>query len=138
MTKLPGISAVPREEPAPLFKTNVSRPDGRREAYDAPVDAGGSACAMCVYEGKIGLRYNRGEIVMMSPLDSSDGQAHLVCLGHLPRDIVIFDPVTGVCRNRDGSHTWREDTPGMKIPFVAPNDIGLLDHLLKDDDTAMG
>ena len=60
-------------------------------------------------------------------IDSSDGNAHLICVGHLPKNIVIFDPVTGVCRNRDGSYTWREDEPGMVAPYVAPNDTGKLD-----------
>lgn len=110
-------------------QTIVSRPDGRPEAYDPPLGFSGAACAMCVHEGKLGLRYVRGEIVMMSPIDSSDGQAHLVCRGHLPKNIVIYDPVTNVCRNRDGSHTWTEIEGGLKVPYVAPNDVGLLDHL---------
>ena len=107
----------------------VNRPDGRPEAYDPPEDFVDGSCAMCVHEKKYGLRYKRGEIVMMSPIDSSDGLAHLVCLGHLPKNIVIFDPVTGTCRNRDGSYTWREDEPGLKVPFVEPKDIGILDQV---------
>ena len=118
----------PKLYPAEKHQTVVSRPDGRPEAYDPPEGFTDSPCALCVQEGKTGVRYSRGEIVMASPIDSSDGNAHLVCIGHLPKNIVIFDPVTGVCRNRDGSYTWREDEPGMDIPYVAPKDIGKLDQ----------
>ncbi len=117
----------PKIYPAEKVQTVVSRPDGRPEAYDPPEGFDNAPCALCVQEGKVGLRYKRGEIVMASPIDSSDGNAHLVCIGHLPKNIVIFDPVTGVCRNRDGSYTWREDEPGMDIPYVAPKDHGRLD-----------
>ena len=105
------------------FRVNVSRPDGRPEAYDIPKNLDPMPCAMCAEEGKFGVRYKPGEIVMSSPIDASDGCAHLVCLGHLPENIVIFDPITGTCRNRDGSYTWREDTPG-NVPYVAPADAG--------------
>jgi hypothetical protein len=111
----------------PDTRVVVSRPDGRPEAYDIPPGQAPMPCALCAAEGKIGVRYNPGEIVMASPIDANDGNAHLVCLGHLPKNIVIFDPVSGTCRNRDGSHTWREDTPGLDIPYVAPKDIGKLD-----------
>lgn len=117
----------PKLYPPEKAPTVVSRPDGRPEAYDPPEGFDDSPCALCVEEGKVGVRYKRGEIVMASPIDSSDGNAHLVCIGHLPKNIVIFDPVTGVCRNRDGSHTWREDTAGLDIPYVAPKDHGKLD-----------
>lgn len=101
----------------------VSRPDGRPEAYDAPVGFQGP-CALCTAEGKTGVRYKYGEIVMASPIDSDDGQAHLVCIGHLPKNIVIFNPDDGTCRNRDSSHIWREDDPNMIVPYLAPRDKG--------------
>lgn len=104
-------------------RTVVSRPDGRPEAYDTPPDFVSGGCVLCIAEGKTGIRYNHGEIVMASPIDADDGSPHLVCLGHLPENVVIYDPVSGVCRNRDGSHTWREDVPGLPIPYVPPKDV---------------
>ena len=104
-------------QPEPLFRVDVSRPDGRPEAYDAPKGSTGLTCILCVEENKFGVRYNAGEIFMCSPADSSDGQAHLVCMGHVPENIVIYNPETGLCRSKDGSDVWRENEPGMSRPF---------------------
>lgn len=100
-------------------RVNVSRPDGRPEAYMLPKEARQTdkpwTCAMCVAENKVGIRYTAEEVVVASPIDSSDGQAHIVCLGHLPDDIVIYDPVTDMCRDKSGQNVWHEgslkDTP---------------------------
>lgn len=107
---------------APDTRVVVSRPDGRPEAYDIPSNQAPMPCALCAEEGKIGIRYKPGEIVMSSPIDAADGQAHLVCLGHLPENIVIYNPETNTCRNRDGSYTWKELEAGMNIPYVPPKD----------------
>ncbi len=103
-------------------RVNVSRPDGRPEAYDIPSNQPAMPCAVCAAEGKTGLRYKPGEVVMASPIDANDGEAHLVCLGHLPENIVIYNPETDTCRNRDGSYTWRETEGGMAVPYVPPKD----------------
>lgn len=103
-------------------RTVVSRADGRPEAYDIPAGQAPMPCALCSLEGKRGVRYKPGEAVLASPIDSSDGNAKIICLGHLPENIVIYNPETDTCRNRDGSHTWRETTGGEPIPFIKPKD----------------
>jgi hypothetical protein len=98
-------------------RVNVSRPDGRPEAYDVPKNFAAS-CAMCVEEGHT-AKLGYGKLVMCSPIDSSDGQAHLVCVEkHTPANIVIFDPATGLCRDKTGQNVWREDTPGVMVPYT--------------------
>jgi len=81
----------------------LDRPDGRPECYEINVPEGheGIPCWNCVLE-KNSTRYRQGEIFLASPIDSADGAAHPVCKKHLPANIVIFDPVTKLCRNRDG------------------------------------
>lgn len=89
-------------------RVNVSRPDGRPEAYDIPVGRT-ARCVMCSLEGHE-TRLKRGKVVLCSPIDTADGEAHLVCVEkHVPANIVIFDPVTGLCRDKSGQNTWRED-----------------------------
>ncbi len=86
----------------------VSRPDGRPEAYDLPEHIAESACEMCVQEGHP-ARYPRGKVVMASPIDTSDGRIHFICVEkHLPDNAVIFDPVTGMCRDKAGQNVWKE------------------------------
>lgn len=84
-------------------RVNVSRPDGRPEAYMPPAEArisGGTwSCVLCLP----GIRHQWREVVLCSPIDSSDGQAHIVCRGHLPDDIVIFDPVTNKTYDKSGN-----------------------------------
>lgn len=87
---------------------DLTRADGRPEAYDVPPDFVGANCVLCINEGKIGMRYKYREIFMSSPADSADCEAHLVCVGHLPDDVVIFDPIANMCRNKDGSDVWHE------------------------------
>lgn len=98
---------------------DFTRNDGRPEAYDVPENFAGSNCVLCIAEGKTGIRYKHREIFMSSPADAKDGEAHLVCLGHLPDDVVIFDPVANMCRNKDGTDVWHEpdDTVSFR-PFV--------------------
>ena len=101
-------------------RVDVSRPDGRPEAYDVPKGFIGG-CALCAEAGKI-VRYRYGELVMSSPIDAVDGDAHLICLGHLPEDIVIFNPDDGTCRSRNGRDVWTETEPGFSRPFVKERD----------------
>lgn len=92
----------------------VSRPDGRPEAYRLTkavraAMTGKWECALCKMEGKQVIHPAR-EMVMTNPVDSADGQPHMVCVGHLPDDIVIFDPDTNQCSNKDGTAVWVEGT----------------------------
>jgi len=86
---------------------NVERPDGRPEAYLLPSEARLSGhrwhCVMCLP----GVTYAWNEVVMASPIDASDGQAHIVCVRHTPDDIVIYDPVTNKCIDKQGNE-WTE------------------------------
>lgn len=90
-------------------RVNVSRPDGRPEAYMPPKGARGGvfACALCSFQGKVGIRYKWDEVVMTSPIDSDDGQAHIVCLPHTPDNLVIYDPETNKCHDKHGNE-WEE------------------------------
>lgn len=88
------------------MKTNVSRPDGRPEAYDIPPGTH-MVCEISVANGLDGV-FPAGEIVMVSPIDTSDGEAHFVHISHLPDNVVILNPQTNICRNKDGSETWSE------------------------------
>lgn len=96
------------------FKTVVTRPDGRPEAYMMPRDQAPAICEVCLAFGNR-TRYRGGEIALTSPVDCSDGKAHLVCLNHLPENIVIYDPVTKKCRDKSGQNVWEE-----KIGDVIP------------------
>lgn len=87
-------------------RVNVSRPDGRPEAYMLPYAARLALPFSCI-SCPVGVRHTWKEVVMSSPIDATDGQPHIVCLNHLPDDIVIFDPVTGWCHDKQGNE-WEE------------------------------
>jgi hypothetical protein len=94
-----------------MTATNITRPDGRPEAYDTlPASHEGVMCVMCLYEKKISALFRKGEVFMCSPIDSADGQAHWVCKGHMPKNVVIYDPATDLCRDLDGETVWHEGT----------------------------
>jgi hypothetical protein len=92
-------------------RTPLMRPDGRPEAYviNVPATAEGVPCWNCVLENN-STRYRHNEIFLCSPIDSADGAAHPICLKHLPANIVIYDPETKLCRDRDGQAVWHEGT----------------------------
>lgn len=85
------------------------REDGRPECYELPPapDGKGYVCAVCKAQGH-DRQYPAGQAFMSSPVDAPDGKAHFVCLEHLPEDIVIYDPVSNMCRDKSGQNTWRE------------------------------
>jgi hypothetical protein len=87
--------------------TSTVREDGRPEVYCVPLAENKLNCVLCsAMQPKNPPQYDYGQIFMTNPHDSSDGAAHLVCHGHLPEDAVIFDPKTGMCRNKKGDVTW--------------------------------
>jgi hypothetical protein len=86
------------------------RPDGRPEAYDVPATFRGE-CVICAQEGKSDVLLSRNEVFMMSPSYWEDNEAHFMCRGHLPENTVIFDPVSGTCRDKPGHNVWRETDP---------------------------
>jgi len=92
---------------------NIARPDGRPEAYMLPASARlvGSVftCVSCLP----GIRYGWASVVMASPIDAADGQPHIVCYYHTPDDVVIYDPVSGLCHDKQG-RVWREDDPANR------------------------
>ena len=87
----------------------VTRPDGRPEVYDImPEGNEGVQCIACLGTDRAMNLYTKGRIFMCSPIDSSDGQAHMVCIDHLPDNVVIYEPATDLCRSKDGQTVWRE------------------------------
>lgn len=89
---------------------SMNRPDGRPEVYDVPpVMIGfGYRCVQCIALTGTSPLYPARKAFMCNPVDADDGQAHHVCLEHLPDNVVIFDPVANMCRSKDGQNTWRE------------------------------
>lgn len=89
---------------------SLSRPDGRPECYDVPpVPVGmGYKCAVCIHETGDSPKYPAREAFMCNPVDAKDTQSHFVCKRHLPDNIVIFDPLANMCRDKTGQNTWRE------------------------------
>lgn len=87
----------------------LMRPDGRPECYEVPPapDGAGYVCQICSSQGHH-RKYQAGEAFMSSPVDSPDGKAHFVCRAHLPDDIVIYDPVSNKCRDKNGQNVWEE------------------------------
>lgn len=85
------------------------REDGRPECYELPPapDGKGYECANCKHEGHTRY-YPAGQAFMCSPVDAVDGLAKFVCHAHLPEDIVIYDPVSNMCRDKSGQNVWRE------------------------------
>jgi hypothetical protein len=87
-------------------KIVVTRPDGRPEVYDVPSGVT-FHCEQSALEGKPSA-YQKGQVVMVNPLDSEDGKEHFIHVSYLPDDVVIYDPETNQCRNKDGTKTWVE------------------------------
>ena len=87
-----------------------SRADGRPEAYDVEdlsADHDGYRCEEC----PPGVRYwRKGEVFLIDPASMSDGALHIRCKGHIPRDTVIYNPVTQRCRDLDGNE-WDGTVP---------------------------
>lgn len=87
-------------------KAVATRPDGRMEVYD--VQEGPTFhCEECALHGRP-TAGSKGNIVMTNPLDSEDGMEHFIHIEHLPEDVVIYDPVSNQCRNKDGTNSWVE------------------------------
>lgn len=92
----------------PDTRVPVNRPDGRPEVYDILADDAQSGCVMCQQTENHGRLYGKGHVFMCSPIDASDGQAHMVCLDHLPDNAVIYDPKSNLCRDKTGQNVWQE------------------------------
>jgi hypothetical protein len=86
----------------------ITRPDGRPETYDMLPAGVAVGCLVCAQKGRPDKVFKSGEIVMTSPIDAGDGQAHWVCIEHLPDNVVIFNPKDNLCRDKTGQNVWRE------------------------------
>lgn len=73
-------------------------------------------CVKSMAEG-IDAQFGRGEAFMNDPANSPvidrktrkpDGGVYTICKAYLPENAVIYDPMTGQCRNKSGDHTWVE------------------------------
>lgn len=99
----------------------LSREDGRPEAYEVPPVAPGRGyvCAMCAAEGHM-TPHPSGKAAMISPIHTPDAEPHFLCTDkHLPRNVVIYDPVTNKCRDLDGN-VWEEGAPLLEDPTKGP------------------
>lgn len=95
-----------------------ARRDGRPQYYDIqPGDR--CQCALCLQNGNY-TQYKRGEGFMADPGNSplNDGGVYTICMGHLPDNAVIHDPVENLTRTKDGQNSWREPdaTTGIMPP----------------------
>ena len=95
------------------FLLDTLRPDNRPEVYEIPKKRilpqnEGYVCHICQKQGHELRRYRQGEIFMTGPANSPTGVPILVCLEHLPDNVVIYDPVADLCRDKSGQNTWRE------------------------------
>lgn len=89
--------------------TDLLRPDGRPEVYDVPEvpNSEGYVCVKCQQEGHFTRRYHKpGEVFMSGPLQG--GGCAFFCKEHLPDDVVIYNPLTDLCRDKTGQNEWRE------------------------------
>ncbi len=88
------------------MKPIVTRPDGRPEVYDIPPGTH-MVCEISVANGLDGV-FPAGEVVMLSPLDTPDGEPHFIHVSHLPDNVVIYNRQSDMCRDKSGN-TWREE-----------------------------
>lgn len=87
-----------------------ARADGRPLYFDIQ-EGFRVPCYYALKNGLKGVSFRRGEAVMNDPANSpaGDGAVHTISVAHLPKDAVIYDPITGMCRNKDGTESWREE-----------------------------
>lgn len=92
-----------------------ARADGRPLYFDI---VPGSKVS-CYYTNKLGLSMTYGyrHAVMNDPANSPDhdGSAHTMSIHKVPDDAVIFDPSTGVCRDKAGKEFWIDNPDGSVI-----------------------
>ncbi len=86
------------------MKPNLNRPDGRPEAYAMVKN---QPCNACVVEGNHAA-HPVGKVVLMPGHQFTDGIPRMMCIEkHIPENTVIFEPTSGVCRDKAGN-VWRE------------------------------
>lgn len=86
-----------------------ARSDGRPLYFD--IEEGSKVPCYYALRNGLTILFGRGHAVMNDPANSPDGDGsiHTISIPHLPEDAVIFDPKTGICRNKAGTESWRED-----------------------------
>lgn len=99
-------------EDARLKAMPPARPDKRPLYFD--INAGDRVeCYHCLKAGLKGIFHEHRRAVMSDPANPPAGEPKgdmfTICVNHLPDDAVIFNPVTGHCRNKSGDHTWTPD-----------------------------
>lgn len=111
MPKKPHLPEVNfRRPPKPKLNFAPARRDGRPLYFDV-AEAGTYQCYQC---NKLGLTisYPGPKIGVNDPANPPggvpQGEMHTVCYHHIPENAVIFNPVTGMCRDRNGNE-WREE-----------------------------
>lgn len=95
------------------IKLPPARQDGRPQFYDiAPGEK--VQCYHCVNAGLVGINHGHLGAFMADPANAPSGdhrELMTVCKGHLPKNAVIYNPGTNLCRDVDGTNTWMEDSP---------------------------
>lgn len=85
-----------------------ARPDGRPQYYDI-AEGDRVQCYVCMKNG-VAAQHKQGEGFMADPANSpaNDGGVYTICHAHLPDNAVIYNNVTGMCRNKAGDNNWKE------------------------------
>lgn len=85
-----------------------ARQDGRPLYFDT-FPGSMMPCFVC---RQIGLQATYLQSFMNDPANpppgAEAGSVHTVCKHHLPDDVVIYNPQTEECRNKEGTKTWTE------------------------------
>lgn len=90
--------------------TEPARADRRPQYYDI-AEGSGAQCSECMRTGYLDY-LKRLEVVFADPANSKpspDGSVYTLCIHHLPADAVIYDPMTGLCRDKGSTVFWNEE-----------------------------
>lgn len=85
-----------------------ARADGRPLYFDiGPNDK--VQCLLCLKNG-LEIMHGYREAVFNDPANSPehDGASYFICVHHLPDDAVIYNRPDDTCRDKGGSHVWKE------------------------------
>lgn len=95
------------------FNMAPARADKRPLFFDVP-QSNTYHCARCAAMG-LEVKWAGPQTVMNDPANAHDksGCVYTYCLSHIPADAVIYSPVTGLCRDKEGN-TWKEPDGGKR------------------------
>lgn len=76
----------------------IQVPPGARVSY---------ACPFCAANGH-DAPHPSDRVAMVPGHHLEGGNPAMVCMDHLPDDVVIYDPSTNQCRDKTGQNVWTE------------------------------